>query len=185
MSDTMARSAASLTDSDAAPLASSRIPSAAQLTLPVIRPTARSRARRRYFSTAARTLGSLAHRKAVRLGTLFSVAHAVDRHALAIARASWVFRAYGDVLRTCISAHVIGCTRWQDATAPPFGPAHGSQPGAQAGRHALEGQKEVGRTGSTLPTSLGSTLRNGGLHHPVMARRSLCRGNRTIWHSCS
>ena len=32
-------------------------------------------------------------------------------------------------------------TRWQDSTAPPFGPARGSQPGAQAGRHALEGQE--------------------------------------------
>jgi hypothetical protein len=27
--------------------------------------------------------------------------------------------------------------------APPIGPAHGSQPGAQAGRHALDGQEMV------------------------------------------
>ena len=32
-------------------------------------------------------------------------------------------------------------TRWQDFTAPPYCPAHGSQPGAQAGRHALEGRE--------------------------------------------
>jgi hypothetical protein len=31
-------------------------------------------------------------------------------------------------------------SQWQYFTDPPFRPAHGSQPGAQAGRHALEGQ---------------------------------------------
>ena len=31
-------------------------------------------------------------------------------------------------------------TQWHYSTDPPFRPAHGSQPGAQAGRHALEGQ---------------------------------------------
>jgi hypothetical protein len=42
-------------------------------------------------------------------------------------------------------------TRWQLGTEAPHGPAHGSQPGAQAGRHALEGQRtnEMVLTGVT------------------------------------
>ena len=39
------------------------------------------------------------------------------------------------------SGHGTSGTRWQLGTEAPHGPAHGSQPGAQAGRHALERQE--------------------------------------------
>ena len=57
MSDKMARSAVSRTDSDSAFSASMVIPSVAQVTRLAIRPMARSTARRRYDSTSARTSG--------------------------------------------------------------------------------------------------------------------------------
>ena len=43
-----------------------------------------------------------------------------------------------------------------------FGPAHGSQPGAQAGRHALEGQKDLGKVGiahghASLPSKMAAS----------------------------
>ena len=91
MLEKTARSAASRTDSDSAVLASSTMPPAAQVTCLAIRPMARSRARRRDDSTDMRILGSLAHRKAVRLGTLFLAAHAVTDIPCAIATASLVF----------------------------------------------------------------------------------------------
>ena len=91
MSDKTARSAASLTDSDAALSPSLTILSAAHLARLDIRPTARSMARRRIRSTAARTPGSHAHLWAVRLGTLFLLAHFAALSPWAIAMASWVF----------------------------------------------------------------------------------------------
>jgi hypothetical protein len=80
----MARSAASGTDSESASLARLAIPSVAQVTCLAIRPTARSRARRREDSTEVRILGCRAHRKAVRPGTLFFCAPHRDRHAMRV-----------------------------------------------------------------------------------------------------
>ncbi len=94
MLEKMARSAASLTDSETASLASLAIPSAAQVTRFANRPMARSMERRRYESIAARTLGSLAYRLAVRSGTSFLRAHTAMDVPCAITRASWDLRIF-------------------------------------------------------------------------------------------
>ena len=64
------------------------------------------------------------------LGDGFALRHR-ERRALLL-RLVRVFSGHG--------AHWHAMAR---STAPPFGPARGSQPGAQAGRHALEGQAMV------------------------------------------
>jgi hypothetical protein len=61
-------------------------------------------------------------------------------------------------------------TRWQDATAPPFGPARGSQPGAQAGRHALKGQRNVSNSCCKSTTSENPTLNPHRAHNPLLNR---------------
>ena len=54
-------------------------------------------------------------------------------------------------------------TRRQNSLAAPIGPARGSQPGAQAGRHALEGRGNVESRAPLLATkpdrSLGTSER--------------------------
>jgi hypothetical protein len=65
-------------------------------------------------------------------------------------------------------------TRWQDSTAPLFRPARGSQPGAQAGRHAPEGQKNVGNRCCKSTRSGNPTL------NPNRARNPLPNPNRNL-----
>ena len=91
--------------------------------------------KRRIASTSDRTKGSLAQRWAVRSATQLALAHSAVDLPSAIAEASLLLRLVHFSLDM-----VPTSTRWQGSTAPPIGPAHGSQPGTQAGRHALEGQ---------------------------------------------
>ncbi len=51
-------------------------------------------------------------------------------------------------------------SQWHYSTDSPFRPAHGSQPGAQAGRHALEGQGQLMGTGCWLAGQRDKSVRS-------------------------
>ncbi len=102
----------------------------------LIWPTARSIARRRISWAILRTWGSFDHRCAVARGTLLSRAHERTDFPRAIAKASWSF-----VASTSSSDMARNDTNLMpDSAVSSYRPTRGSQPGAQAGRHALEGQ---------------------------------------------
>src|SRR3954454_1030403 len=83
-----------------------------------MRSMARSRARRRQDSAARRTLGSLAHRYAVLLGTWWSRAHNAMDLRCAIAKASLVFISFRSFLVMARIARDDGIP----PTARPVGP---------------------------------------------------------------
>ena len=58
------------------------------------------------------------------------------------------------------SAAVTGCHTTAKSRRASVGPAHGSQPGAQAGRHAHKGREDVGKDGRNCPSTSVSILRN-------------------------
>ena len=128
--------ALSLADSDSAALARLTFSLHARFAHRAMRSMTRSRARRRRDSTAQRTLGSLAHRKAVLLGTWWSRQHR-DGLALRDREGELGFQSVSD-----FSGHG---TDWHAIVvfdrAVLLAPARGSQPGAQAGRRAARGKR--------------------------------------------
>jgi hypothetical protein len=90
---------------------------------------------------------SRAHRYAVRSATPFWSAQSSVDCPRATARASCDFR----FLRSSSDMAVVD-TRWPGSHRVSDGPARGSQPGAQAGRHAREGRETVMRRRSDKRT---------------------------------
>ncbi len=118
-----------------------------------IRPIASSRTRWRIDSTSDRTSGSAAQRYAVRSLTPFCSAHSATGMPSATAMASIIFSLLVD-------SPVMGERLGGDSSPRLLcAPTLGSQPGARAGRHALEG---YGNNGTLVAVVADVPRRNVG-----------------------